>query len=140
MNRTLKIIIITIATIAVLLAGAYLYIRFMPEKSVSKQPTDFAMTATALAGEYEANTEASNKKFIDRVIEVSGTISEISTDENNSTVFILRNAETSTGVLCTLAGSPKNASKYNVGSNVKIKGTCTGMLFEVVLNKCVIID
>ncbi len=140
MKRSIKIILITVAVIAAILVGAYLYVRFMPAKSVSNQTADFTMTVGSLAVEYEANTEASDKKFIDRVIEVSGTISEISTDENNSTVFILRDNETSTGVLCTLDGSPQKALKYKVGSKVKIKGTCTGMLFEVVLNRCVIVD
>lgn len=140
MKRLLKTIIIIIGVIVVLLIGAYLYIRFMPEKSVNNINPDYTLTVSSLASEYESAPDASDKKYIDRVVEVSGTISEITTDQNSSTVFILRNNENQTGVLCTLAESETQKAKhYKTGDQATIKGTCTGMLFEVVLNKCVII-
>jgi hypothetical protein len=140
MKKFLKVMLITVATVAVLLLGTYLYLRYMPEKSVSKQETDFKVMATVLADEYSLNPEASDRKYIDRVVEVTGIIAEITTDQNNSTVFILRENSTTTGILCTLDNSAaKKARQYKTGSKITLKGTCTGMLFEVVLNKCVII-
>jgi len=45
------------------------------------------------------------------------------------------------GVLCTLEGSQKEkASKLEIGAMSKVKGVCTGMLMEVVLNKGVILE
>jgi hypothetical protein len=124
-----------------LLLGGYLYVKYMPETSMSKQTPDFIMPATKLAEEFETDPSASNSKFIDRVIEVTGVISDISTDQNNSIVFILRDNETLKGVLCTVSEkSTKKAEHYKVGDTVAIKGTCTGMLFEVVLNKCIIMS
>jgi hypothetical protein len=141
MKKILIILLVIIAVIALLLLGGYLYVRYMPEKSLSKQAADFSMPATKLAQEFETDPPASNNKFIDRVIEVTGVISEISTDQNNSIVFILRDNEAPTGVLCTVSEkSTQKAERYKVGDTVIIKGTCTGMLFEVVLNKCIIID
>jgi hypothetical protein len=140
MKKILKVILIIVGSLAVLLLAAYLYIRFMPEKSMSKQDASFTMSSTVLANEYNLNPEASDKKYIDRVIQVTGVISEISTDQNKATVFILRENSSATGVLCTLdEKSAKKAAKYKVGSPVTVKGSCTGMLFEVVLNKCVIV-
>jgi hypothetical protein len=34
----------------------------------------------------------------------------------------------------------KKAGKYKTGSSITLKGTCTGMLFEVVLNNCIIVN
>jgi hypothetical protein len=134
-------LLVIIAVIALLLLGGYLYVRYMPEKSMSKQASDFSMPATKLAEEFEADLSASNNKFIDRVVEVTGVISEISTDQNNSIVFILRENEAPTGVLCTVSEkNTQKAERYKVGDTVVLKGICTGMLFEVVLNKCIIID
>lgn len=134
-------LLVVVAMVALSLLGGYLYVRYMPEKSISKQAPDFSMTATELAGEFDADPAASNNKFIDRVIEVTGVVSEISTDQNNAIVFILREKETPTGVLCTLNEkfTPK-AERYKVGDTVVLKGICTGMLFEVVLNRCIIVD
>jgi hypothetical protein len=140
MKKILKVILIIVASIAVLLLAGYLYIRFMPEKSMSKQAANFTMSSIVLVNEYNLNPEASDKKYIDRVIQVTGVISEISTDQNKATVFILRENSSATGVLCTLdKSSAKKAAKFKVGNSVTIKGSCTGMLFEVVLNKCIII-
>lgn len=133
-------LLVIIAVIALSLLGGYLYVRYMPEKSISKQAPDFSMTATELAAEFETDPPASNDKFIDRVIEVSGVISEISIDQNNSIVFILRGNEAPTGVLCTVSEKSKKTERYKVGDPVVLRGICTGMLFEVVLNKCIIID
>jgi hypothetical protein len=140
MKKFLKILLIVAAILVTLLVAAYLYLRFMPEKSVSKQEANFTLTAKVLVDDYNLNPDASDRKYIDRIIEVTGIISEISTDQNNSTVFILRDNDSETGVLCTLENNyVKKAKKYKVGNTVTIKGTCTGMIFEVVLNKCVIV-
>jgi hypothetical protein len=141
MKKFLKIITIVSAVFALFVLAAYLYLRFMPEKSVAKQEANYTLQAAALSSEYELAPEASDKKYIDRVIQVTGVISEISADQNKSTVFILRNSSSTTGILCTFdENSNKTAMKYSVGNTVTIKGTCTGMLFEVVLNKCVIVN
>ena len=113
----------------------------MPDKSITKQTSDFSLSAKDFAKEYETDQTGSDKKFIDRIIEVKGVIDEISTDQNNSTVFILRDKESSTGVLCTLSGKATGKmKKYKKGDTITIKGTCSGMLFEVVMNKCIIVD
>jgi hypothetical protein len=141
MKNFLLTFLIIIVIIALFVAGSYLYIRFMPEKSITKQTADFTISAYDLAKEYETNQTGSDKKFIDRVIKVTGEISEISTDQNNSIVFILRNKESSTGILCTFnEKATKKATRFKKGDTVSIKGTCSGMLFEVVLNKCIIVD
>jgi hypothetical protein len=141
MRRILITFLIIIAIVALILIGGYLYIRYMPDKSITKQTVDFSLTASNLAEEYENNPEASDRKYIDRVIEVKGTINEISTDQNNSVVFILKENGSSAGVLCTLnEKSIKKVKRYKKGDTITLKGTCSGMLFEVVLNKCIIVD
>jgi hypothetical protein len=144
MKSTKKIwitLLVVVAVIALSLLGGYLYLLHMPEKSMSKQVPDFSMSATRLAEEFEADPAAANGKFIDRVIEVTGVISEISTDQNNAIVFILHENEAPAGVLCTVSEkSASKAERYKVGDRVVLRGICTGMLFEVVLNRCVIVD
>jgi len=141
MKKTLTIILIVIVVIAAIIAGAYYYIMNMPAKNVSSQKPDFTLEAPALAREYENAPEASNVKYIDRVIEVTGEVAEVSIDQNKSAVIILRDKDSSVGILCTMNESEGNKARQLIeGDYVTIKGTCTGMLFEVVLNKCVIVD
>lgn len=140
MKKFLKALIIVLVVIIVILFAAYLYFINMPDKSVLKLKPDFQITASALTQEYESEPEMSDKKYIDKIIEVTGTITEISKDQNDSFVFILKQEESETGVLCTLSQeNDKKASSYKTGDKVTIRGTCSGMLFEVVLNKCAIV-
>jgi uncharacterized protein YpmB len=140
MKKFIKALIIVLVVIIVIFLAAYLYFINMPDKDVSKLKPDYQVTASALAQEYESEPEMSDKKYIDKIIEVTGTITEISKDQNDSFVFILKQEDSNTGVLCTLSQeNDKKASSYKVGDKVTIRGTCSGMLFEVVLNKCAIV-
>lgn len=141
MKKIIKAILVTIVALIVVFLVSYLYLRYMPAKNIEKIHADYTITATALANEYSEAVEESDKKYIDRIITVSGTISNISTDQNQALVFILNDGSTDVGVLCTIdQTSAKKALNYTAGDKVTIKGMCTGMLFEVVLNKCIIID
>jgi exopolysaccharide biosynthesis protein len=141
MKKLLNIILLISLIIILLFSATYLYIRYMPDKSISKQASDFSLSATELAKEYENSPKESDRKFIDRIMEVTGTISEITYDQNKSVVFILRENEAELGILCTLnQDNTKRTLRYKKGDRVTIKGTCSGMLFEVVLNKCIIVN
>lgn len=120
------------------LAG--LYFRYMPDKNYSKVKADYTLQATALLSEFEKNEAKANQKYMDKVIEVNGIIAEITKDQKGATVVALRNTEAFSGVLCTLQESSDEAiQKYAIGKSIKIRGVCTGMLMDVVLNKCVVI-
>jgi len=140
MKKILKTVILVVLVLALIVAGAWYYIMHMPEKSMAKQSPDFVIEAAELAAEYENAPTASDKKYIDRVVEVSGIVADISHDQNDQTVIILRDEQSLTGVLCTLdEKQEKAAAGIAVGDRITLKGTCTGMLFEVVLNRCILI-
>lgn len=112
----------------------------MPDKNYSKVKADYSVLATALLSEFEKNEAKANQKYMDKVIEVNGTIAEITKDQKGSTVVALRNADAFSGVLCTLQeGSSEEIKSYSIGKPIKIRGVCTGMLLDVVLNKGVIV-
>ncbi len=112
---------------------------FYPQDSVKGQKADIEISAAALYESYSADEAKGNAAYIDKVIEVSGTVEEILTDEQDATVFVLRAPDAMGGVLCTLdAGQEGKAKEVSVGDVVTLKGQCTGMLMDVVLNKCVL--
>ncbi|MBN1926631.1 MAG: hypothetical protein JW798_12425 [Prolixibacteraceae bacterium] len=140
MKKFLKILVIIVVVLALIVAGAWYYLMHMPEKNLANQTPDYIIAATDLALEYEGAPEVSDKKYIDRVVEVTGIVAEISKDQNDQTVIILQSPESFTGILCTLAEKEEKAARdIAAGDNITLKGICTGMLFEVVLNRCVIV-
>ena len=140
MNKLLKIFLIVLGTIVVIIGLAALYLS-LPQASVKGKQADLTLSAFELYEEYQADEAAGNKKYIDKIIEVKGTIAEISTDENGATVVMLRDKDAFSGILCTLREDEKKRAKdLKVGQEVTIKGQCTGMLMDVVLNKCVLVQ
>lgn len=142
MNKFIKILLAFVLVLAII--GAIGYFSFMnaPKASVEDKKAEFTIAATALFEQFEADETASNTKYIGKTVEVSGTIGEISKDENDAPVLLLNAGEDGFGgVLCTLEGSQKEkASKLKMGQTIKVKGVCTGMLMEVIINKGTLIE
>ncbi|HEY4154582.1 MAG TPA: hypothetical protein VGM24_04125, partial [Puia sp.] len=78
-----------------------------------------------------------NKKFLGKVIEVTGSISGIQKDTGNA--GILMDATAMGGVNC---GFSKTAlpglQLLKTGDTIRIKGRCTGFLMDVNLVDCVL--
>jgi len=112
----------------------------MPDKNYDNVKADYTLQSERLVAEFEKNEAKANQKYMDKVVEVQGIIAEISADQKGATVVALRNVDAFSGVLCTLnEDAGKAMQSYTVGKPIKIRGVCTGMLMDVVLNKCVIV-
>lgn len=141
MSKTLKYFLYFLLSLAVMGGLIMLFLFYAPEKNLQREAADLQISATELFTQYEADEAAGNKKYIDQIIDVTGTVAEISEDEDGSPVVILREQDAFSGVLCTLKDSERSAVKdLQIGQSATIRGFCTGMLMDVVLNKCVVID
>lgn len=127
-------LLIAAVILVALLIGGYYFIN-APKAGVKPVKAAYSLTADDLYAEYAADEEAGNKKYIDQVLQVTGPISEILTDENQAMVLILKTSESEGGVMCTL----EQEADLSVGEEVSVKGRCTGMLMDVVLNDGVLI-
>lgn len=101
----------------------------------------FTITAQELFKEYESNEVSADTKYKEKVVQVSGTVSDIGKDIlDNPYVVVGSFGDLGLGVQCTFAES-QNAtiSELKKGDAVSIKGTCNGSLMHVQLNSCVLI-
>jgi hypothetical protein len=118
-------------------------------------PAEITITAKALNTAFSENETASNKKYNDKIISVTGSVKEILKDSKNITItldaedgmntvscsfFSCSESDKKTfGKNCDLANQEnEKAASLKIGQSVKIKGKCTGylMLSGVVLNLC----
>lgn len=141
MNKFIKFILYAI--VAILLLGGIAWFAFLnvPKASSQGKTAEFTVPAAELFQAFEADETASNAKYIGKIIDVSGTIEEITTDEQGAPVVLLAGGGDFGGVLCTLESSQAEKIKAkSFGDQITIKGVCTGMLMEVVVNKGVIVE
>jgi len=104
---------------------------------MAKAKADLVLDAKQFLSDYKANEEASNAKFLDKVVAVNGTVKNITNEEGNMKIILAGNDDMEE-VTCELDSEIKPAKTYAVGQPAAFKGSCTGyMMGTVILTRCV---
>ena len=134
-KKTLRVIgVLCLLCIAAgLLIGYRAY--YKPHRSIATE-TAVAVTAAHLAGEYEKDEVAANKKYLGNAVQVSGTVSDVSVNQQNKPVIVFTGSDMS-GVQCTLQEAAAGIKK---GDSISIKGFCAGYLTDVIIDRCIVVQ
>lgn len=126
-----KKILFAVIILAVL-GGAYGYYEYnRPVASIEKKKADVALTASELLAAFEADEAAANSQYTEKIIQVTGVISELVSKESGNKIFMETNNPMS-GVICEMEDG-QEISSLKTGEKITIKGKCTGFLSDVVL-------
>ena len=99
---------------------------------------DVAISAPDLFAEFSADEATANTSYLDKVIQVEGTVKEVSQSADGLTKVTLESGDDMFGVICQLDQlSEHKRTDFQTGESVTFKGKCTGMLMDVVLVRCV---
>jgi len=121
--------------VVVLAGGLYGIYLFNKKPADTREETaDFEISATDLVKAFSSDEETATKKYVDKILMVTGQIKEINI--TSSTLF-LESADPLANVTCSFYGD-ENAKlkKLQSGEIVHVKGKCTGKLMDVVMNNC----
>ena len=109
--------------VAALGASAGYYLWNKPHVSVSGA-RGVKIEAAILYNSFIGDSVAANKNFVQQVLEVSGTVSAVSKNQQNQTIVLFKTAIEGASVNCTFEEQVDTIIK---GSSLKIKGICSGM-------------
>lgn len=124
--------------------GLYQYNRTV--QGLADVRADYSVEASALINEFVNNEEAANKKYLNKILLVKGTIKNIEPGESAGTI-VLGDTTDMNGVRCVLDSSANaTAGSLQQGAVITIKGAITGfnkdetglLGSDVQLNRCVI--
>ena len=132
-----KKVIKGILAVLIVLVVIVAYLFNMPKANIKSKEVSTTTTAVDLYASYSKNETQANSLYSGQVISVKGIVSEIETDRNGATILFLSTNDGFTSVMCTLQKTPKVLPKE--GAEVTIKGLCTGLLMDVILNKCILL-
>lgn len=154
-NKFIKSALI-ILVLGVLVVGGVAYYMFnMPHRNVQNTSTDYQLTATSIVDEYLKDPSLANDKYLDdegesKIIEITGTIENISTDFNDQKVILLKGENAKAGVTCTFTQETnESVSSLKEGQSVTVKGVIRSganydedleMYENVILEKCSLIN
>jgi cytochrome c-type biogenesis protein CcmE len=134
----MKKVIYGILALILFLFIAYFIVLNLPQSSTKDKEASIKIEASILFDEFSTKEKKANQNYNGKIIEVTGQVRAISTDKKGDMVIILNTNDMIGGVLCTFENKPKSAIKE--GQTVIIKGQCSGLLMDVVLNKCNIVN
>jgi hypothetical protein len=143
-----KAIFTGLLVLIVIIGAAVYYVFNKPHRSVADEEPAFSLTSNQLLAEYDKDTASSNKKYLDKVIELKGKVSEVLIDQHGGVVIVLNDGKSMFGITCTISENSKEAGKkYQKGKEIRLKGICTGGSVDpdfggavVTMNKCEILE
>lgn len=146
---TKKKILITLS-VGILIAVAVAFYMFnKPARDVQATKTDFSYKASEIVKEYLTDAKKANDKYLDengnsKVLEIKGTVAEISEDFNHQKVILLKESTDKAGVSATFTKETNShIENIKVGDKITIKGVIrSGASFDADLEmyENVIID
>ncbi|MEP7128153.1 MAG: hypothetical protein ABI729_04765 [Chitinophagales bacterium] len=131
-----KFIILATLIIWILLGIFGWYYVNRPTGTLESTAPDYSLTSPTFFAQFNENEEAANQQYLGKVIEVSGTVQDITVEENGR-LSITLNGDDMFGVSCKMnADSEKLVQKINKGDGIVVKGRCSGKLMDIVLVNC----
>jgi hypothetical protein len=105
-----------------------------PRRDV-KNEASLVISAGDLFKAYSDDEQKANALYLDKVIEVTGKVSEVKNNQQGQQVVVLETTDPIFGVSCTLKTADPALKS---GGTTTLKGFCSGFTSDVVLRECVI--
>jgi hypothetical protein len=132
--------ILIFAAVILFLGGGAMAISqyFKKHDDLAKKSADHKLDARELFLAFAGDEQRANELYLNKVIEVTGTVKKLESSNGKNTQVLLSADDPMFGVICDLApGEP--ADQVKPGDLITLRGTCSGYLMDVALNRCVII-
>jgi hypothetical protein len=138
MKLYVKIALFAVLSIALITIWVALHYYFLKHPDMVKARPDFVITATVLQKEFEDNEAAASARYINKILEVTGTIVSVTSTDSTHLNISLKTGSEISSVICSFPGIG-DPSKFNAGKEVTLHGECSGFLMDVLLKNCAMI-
>ena len=144
MNKWLKIFLILFGIGLLSGIGTYIYVFHKPHRNIEKEKAAFVVSADEFYQEFSDDETAAYEKYGNLVVQVTGSVADISIESNQASVVLLDEME---GVTCAfdsvaLVRWNDVFNQLQTGDEITLKGQCDGydMIMGVVLSRCVLVE
>jgi hypothetical protein len=114
-------------------------------KDLANVKAQITMHSSELIAAFEKNETVANTELLDKIIAVKGRVKEIEKNDRGHYTIVLGDTARMSSVRCSMDSvHVKEITGLSEGSDVTVKGACTGfnadelLGSDVVLNRCVI--
>ena len=136
--RKMTKLIYAIAVVAITALGGYYYV-FVYSKTHHRNVQSekgIVIQADSLSAAYQADEKNANALYLNKAVEISGTIVSIDKNQEGKITLIIGRADSFSNVSVTLISITPITQK--IGETITIKGVCTGALSDVIVTEGVV--
>lgn len=125
----MKKILISVLVLALASSLVFVLVYNKPHRNPEKEEA-VQVNALDLFNAFESNEAEANTKYLDKVLEITGVVSEITANQEKQPIVVLESGNMIFGVRCTMQHDQANT---HIGDTVSIRGICTGYLSDVII-------
>jgi hypothetical protein len=129
MKRNIRYVVKNLALMALVgfLVGVSVFLHewFKPKRNIAREKPAFVLTVAELAQDFSRDAHAAEVKYLDKVLQVSGTVSTKEVDAYNNVNLFFTTDEAEVQV-SFLGGDNTEAADMEQGDQVALKGNYTG--------------
>jgi hypothetical protein len=136
--RKMTKLIYAIAVVAITALGGYYYV-FVYSKTHHRNiqsEKGIVIQADSLSAAYHDNEKNANALYLNKAVELSGTIVSIDKNQEGKITLIIGKSDSFSNVSVTLISNIPISQK--IGETITIKGVCTGALSDVIITEGVV--
>ena len=119
--------------------GLYYYNK--PVESLKNKSADIRITSEKLFSDFAANEENANKVYLNKIINVAGSVTSVNKNNDGSITLQLQSDDAMGSVTCKMEiNETVTAARVAVGTLVSVNGKCTGYLMDVIMVNCGLLE
>jgi flagellar basal body-associated protein FliL len=137
MKKWVKVLLIIVVIGILGAAGVVYYVYNRPHRDVTKEK-GVQLSAQALYDAFRTNETEANKLYLDKAVEMTGEVAEVSTNQDGNVVVNFKTNDPLVVINCTFKENP---GVLQPGQTITFKGICTGYIPDanVVINEGILI-
>jgi hypothetical protein len=137
MRKWVKIVLVIIVLGLIGASAVVYYVYNKPHRDVSKEK-GVQLSAQNLYDAFRTNETEANKLYLDKAIELTGEVGNVSTNQDGKVVVDFKTNDPLVVINCTFKENPGNLQP---GQTITFKGICTGFIPDanVVINEGVLV-
>jgi len=130
-----RVYILVVLTLLISSAVILFYYKWNKPHQTIADVAGIKIDAADLFREFSETERQATEKYNGKVLEISGVISAVSTNQEGKTIVQLQTNDPMFGINCTMENDPG----IKQGEIVTIKGVCSGFTTDVILIRCYLI-
>lgn len=138
-KQYIKWFVVLISFLLIVSISGFYFVYNKPHRNIEKSKAAFKLNSSDLLNAFEEDLLESNKKYVDQIIEVTGTIQLVNLSKGNASILLLKEGDFF-GINCSFSEERINElNNVSKGDLITVKGECKGYIDDVLLNQCILI-